>query len=224
MTSCSGEKAELITDEAERTSSNEESTANTLENEGVVFHSYDEFIEKINYLHDVMETSDSETFLDEATRYLWVTSPVYNAFTNQNDQFGYLQVDIDSEDDSYYVDIIGMFTLRKGVAYTVFERNERDCYKIYAEGIIEHSFVYPNSSYGAEYFKYNAGNLEAIESAYCEVSFRDDEWGEVYYYSDSASQERELTEKEYHEMRDALINRYCKQEMQLQLHLFKDKQ
>ena len=157
---CSGEKAELITDEAERTSSNEESTANTLENDGVVFHSYDEFIEKINYLHDVMETSDSETFLDEATRYLWVTSPVYNAFTNQNNQFGYLQVDIDgdgvdelllgtigSEDDSYYVDIIGMFTLRKGVAYTVFERNERDCYKIYAEGIIEHSFVYPNSSY-----------------------------------------------------------------------------
>ena len=62
MTACSGEKAELITDEAERTSSNEESTANTLENDGVVFHSYDEFIEKINYLHDVMETSDSETF------------------------------------------------------------------------------------------------------------------------------------------------------------------
>ena len=226
-----------VTDEAAIVLSNEESTENTLENDGVVFHSYDEFIEKINYLLDVMDTSDSETFLDEATRYLWVTSPVYNAFTNQNDQFGYLQVDIDgdgvdelllgttgSEDDSYYVDIISMFTLRKGVVYTVFERNERDCYTIYAEGIIEHSFVYPNSSYGAEYFKYNAGNLEAIESAYCEVSFRDDEWGEVYYYSDSASQERELTEKEYHELSDVLKNRYCKQEMQLQLHLFKDKQ
>ena len=58
-----------VTDEAAIVLSNEESTENTLENDGVVFHSYDEFIEKINYLLDVMDTSDSETFLDEATRY-----------------------------------------------------------------------------------------------------------------------------------------------------------
>lgn len=227
--------------------------ANIAENDVAVFHSYDEFIEKINYLIGVMETSDSDTFLDEAMRYEWFTYPVYLDFTKRTDQFGYLQVDIDgdgvdefllgdigSEDGSY--DIESMYTLKDGIVYVVFEESERNFYKIYEEGIIEHNFAYPNSLYGVEYFKYTAGKQEFIEGIYNGIIRSPDDEYQINYwysdrfpwsyegswdderYSDSASQERVLTEEEYHEMWDELENRYCKQEMQLKLHLFKEGQ
>ena len=50
----------------------------------------------------------------------------------------------------------------------------------------------------------------------------DGEWREVYYYSDSESQKRELSEKEYNEKCDELDHKYNKQEMPLHLNVFMD--
>ena len=253
LTACSGEKAEPITDEAERNlndeyrtvitddAASEESSETAYTSEECIadYNSYDEFIEDIKNLLDIYESSDYDTFWDKADAFKcfdWLTTPIYQCFTHPN-HFGYLEVDIDGDgvdelllgingleenpDDVY---IASMFTIRNGKVDAVFEDNLRVEYQLYEDGIIEENCFPPNNLASVEYYKYNAGKLEFIEGIYYGFTPFDDEHQLKYYYSDTVSQKRELTEKEYDELSDVLKNRYCKQEMQLQLHLFKDKQ
>ena len=198
------------------------------------YKSYDELIEDINNLLDIYESSDFDTFLDEAMQYEWFTYPVYYDITKITDQFGYLQVDIDgdgvdelllgttgSEDDSSHGDIISMFTIKNGIVYTVFECGERVYYDIYENSIIGYGFSFPNSEYGYECSKYEAGSLELIEKVFSEAVI--EEHRKRYYSTDYASQEaitRELTEEEYDKAMDELEHKYNIQKFQL--HLFKE--
>ena len=198
------------------------------------YKSYDELIEDINNLLDIYESSDSDTFLNEATQYEWFAYPVYYDITKRTDQFGYLQVDIDgdgvdefllgttgSEDDSSHGDIISMFTIKNGIVYTVFECGERVYYDIYENSIIGYGFSWPNSEYGYECSKYEAGSLELIEKVFSEAVI--EEHRKRYYSTDYASQEaitRELTEEEYDKAMDELEHKYNIQKFQL--HLFKE--
>ena len=197
------------------------------------YNSYDEFIEDIKRLFKIMETSDKDTFFDAALQYEWFSYRMSLAFTQTPEVFGYLIEDIDGDgvdelllgdngfkDDLYGID--SMFTIRDGKVDAVFESGLRDGHILYKDGVIEHWFDYPNSPYGVEYLKYNAGNLQLIESAYYAIEQVDGEWREVYYYSDSTSQKHELTEKEYNEKCDELDNKYNNQKMPFQFHLFKD--
>ena len=198
------------------------------------YKSYDELIEDINNLLDIYESSDSDTFLDEAMQYEWFTSSLCGSF-DAADKFGYIQVDIDgdgvdelllgtngSEENSYDVDIDGMFTIRDGKVDSVFlDYSEREFYNFYEDGVVEFYFNCPPNPLGNEYYKYNAGNLELIEGVSGEVGYHDDEWWTQYYYYDSASQKRELTEKEYDDMREELEHKYNKPKFRL--HLFKEK-
>ena len=98
-----------VTDEAAIVLSNEESTANTEDaaSEGTLettnisekciadYNSYDELIEDIKNLLDVMEESDEDTFYDRAKQYEWFTFCMWQDLNN--DSFGYLQADIDGD-------------------------------------------------------------------------------------------------------------------------------
>lgn len=240
-----------VTDEAAIVLSNEESTANTEDaaSEGTLettnisekciadYDSYDELIEDIKNLLDVMEESDEDTFYDRAKQYEWYTSCMW--YHLQNDSFGYLQADIDgdggdelllgttgSEENSndVYIDI--MYTIRDGKVVPVFESlSDRESYVLYEDGVFVKYIYYPDDYYSTEYFKYTAGKQEFIEGIYDNITIFDREKGEYQediYYSDSSSKERELTRKERFEMGEELQHKYNLPKFQL--HLFKEKQ
>ena len=232
-----------VTDEAAIVLSNEESTANTedaaSEESSVTpiisekyiadYNSYDELIEDIKNLLDVMEESDEDTFFDRAEKYEWFTSCMW--YHLQNDSFGYLQVDIDGDGvdelllgTDVYID--NMYTIRDGKVVPVFESlSERESYVLYEDGVFVKDIYYPDDYYSTEYFKYTAGKQEFIEGIYNNVTIFDRENGEYQediYYSDSSSKERELTRKEYFEMGEELQHKYNLPKFQL--HLFKEKQ
>ena len=242
-----------VTDEAESALSNEESIANTEDaaSEGTLettnisekyidiadYNSYDELIEDIKNLLDVMEESDEDTFYDRAKQYEWYTSCMW--WHLQNDSFGYLQADIDgdgvdelllgttvSKDNSNDVYIDNMYTIRDGKVVPVFESlSERESYVLYEDGVFEKNIYYPDDYYITEYFKYTAGKQEFIEGIYDNITIFDWEKGEYQediYYSDSSSKERELTRKERFEMGEELEHKYNLPKFQL--HLFKEKQ
>ena len=197
------------------------------------YNSYDELIGDIKKILDIYEAVDFDTFFDKAEQYGWFTSSICGSF-DATDKLGYIQVDIDgdgvdelllgtngSEENSYDVDIDGMFTIRDGKVDSVFlDYSEREFYNLYEDGVVEFNFYCPPDPWGIEYYKYNAGNLELIEGVSGEVGYHDDEWWPQYYYYDSALQKRELTEKEYDEMRDELEHKYNKPKYQL--HLFRE--
>ncbi len=240
-----------VTDEAESALSNEESIANTEDaaSEGTLettnisekciadYNSYDELIEDIKNLLDVMEELDEDTFYDRAKQYDWFTSCM--SLHLENDSFGYLQADIDgdgvdelllgttgSKDNSNDVYIDNMYTIRDGKVDPVFESlSDREWYVLYEDGVFEKHMYYPDDYDNSEYFKYTAGKQEFIEGIYDNITIFDWEKGEYQediYYSDSSSKERELTEKEYDEMNEELEHKYNLPKFQL--HLFKDKQ
>ena len=109
LTACSGEKAEPITDEAERNlndeyrtvitddAASEESSVTPIIYEKYIadYNSYDELIEDIKNFLDVMEESDEDTFFDWAEQYEWFTFCMWQDLNN--DSFGYLQADIDGD-------------------------------------------------------------------------------------------------------------------------------
>ena len=242
-----------VTDEAAIVLSNEKSTANTedVASEGTLettnisekyidiadYNSYDELIEDIKNLLDVMEESDEDTFYDRAKQYEWYTSCMW--WHLQEDSFGYLQADIDgdgvdelllgttvSKDNSNDVYIDNMYTIRDGKVVPVFESlSERESYVLYEDGVFVKYINYPDDYYSTEYFKYTAGKQEFIEGIYDNITIFDWEKGEYQediYYSDSSSKERELTIKERFEMGEELEHKYNLPKFQL--HLFKEKQ
>ncbi len=242
-----------VTDEAAIVLSNEKSTANTedVASEGTLettnisekyidiadYNSYDELIEDIKNLLDVMEESDEDTFYDRAKQYEWYTSCMW--WHLQEDSFGYLQADIDgdgvdelllgttvSKDNSNDVYIDNMYTIRDGKVVPVFESlSERESYVLYEDGVFVKYINYPDDYYSTEYFKYTAGKQEFIEGIYDNITIFDWEKGEYQediYYSDSSSKERELTIKERFEMGEELQHKYNLPKFQL--HLFKEKQ
>ena len=242
-----------VTDEAAIVLSNEKSTANTedVASEGTLettnisekyidiadYNSYDELIEDIKNLLDVMEESDEDTFYDRAKQYEWYTSCMW--WHLDNDSFGYLQADIDgdgvdelllgtagSKDNSNDVYIDNMYTIRDGKVVPVFESlSERESYVLYEDGVFVKYINYPDDYYSTEYFKYTAGKQEFIEGIYDNITIFDWEKGEYQediYYSDSSSKERELTRKERFEMGEELEHKYNLPKFQL--HLFKEKQ
>ena len=242
-----------VTDEAAIVLSNEKSTANTedVASEGTLettnisekyidiadYNSYDELIEDIKNLLDVMEESDEDTFYDRAKQYEWYTSCMW--WHLQEDSFGYLQADIDgdgvdelllgttvSKDNSNDVYIDNMYTIRDGKVVPVFESlSERESYVLYEDGVFVKYINYPDDYYSTEYFKYTAGKQEFIEGIYDNITIFDWEKGEYQediYYSDSSSKERELTRKERFEMGEELEHKYNLPKFQL--HLFKEKQ
>ena len=251
LTACSGEKAEPITDEAERNlndeyrtvitddAASEESSVTPIIYEKYIadYNSYDELIEDIKNLLDVMEESDTDTFFDRAEQYEWFTFCMWQDL--ENDSFGYLQVDIDgdgvdelllgtagSKDNSNDVYIDNMYTIRDGKVVPVFESlSDREWYVLYEDGVFVKEIYYPDDYYSTEYFKYTAGKQEFIEGIYYNTTIFDREKGEYQediYYSDSSSKERELTRKEYFEMGEELQHKYNLPKFQL--HLFKEKQ
>ena len=238
-----------VTDEAESALSNEESIANTEDaaSEGTLettnisekyidiadYNSYDELIEDIKNLLDVMEELDEDAFYDRAKQYEWYTS----CMSHDLDSFGYLQADIDgdgvdelllgttvSKDNSNDVYIDNMYTIRDGKVVPVFESlSERESYVLYEDGVFVKYIYYPDDYYSTEYFKYTAGKQEFIEGIYDNITIFDWEKGEYQediYYSDSSSKERELTGKERFEMGEELEHKYNLPKFQL--HLFKD--
>lgn len=250
LTACSAKKAEAITDETESALSNDESTANnedaasegTLETTNISvkyitdYNSYDELIEDIKNLLDVMEESDEDAFWNQGKQYEWFTSCCMWQHL-KNDSFGYLQADIDgdgvdelllgttgSEENSndVYIDI--MYTIRDGKVVPVFESlSDREWYVLYEDGVFEKHMYYPDDYDNSEYFKYTAGKQEFIEGIYYNITIFDREKGEYQvdiYYSDSSSKERELTKKEYDEMNEELEHKYNLPKFQL--HPFKD--
>ena len=247
LTACSGKKTEPIINEAERASSDEVSIANTEDTaskEASVttntsykriadYNSYEELLEDIKNLLDVKKESDSDTFFDQADQYEWCTPFIYSDLGY--DDFGYLQLDIDgdgvdelllgtngSEDNSYEAYIDSMFTIRNGNVDSVFESySDRELYNLYEDGVFELYLRVPNNYYGSEYYKYTAGKRKIIEGIYKEICYYpDDEYQIDYWYSDSASRTRDLTEKQYDEMLDELEHKYNRPKFQL--HLFKD--
>ncbi|MEE3495276.1 MAG: FG-GAP repeat protein [Butyrivibrio sp.] len=242
-----------VTDEAAIVLSNEKSTANTedVASEGTLettnisekyidiadYNSYDELIEDIKNLLDVMEELDEDTFFDRAEQYEWFTFRM--SYDLENDSFGYLQADIDgdgvdelllgtagSKDNSNDVYIDNMYTIRDGKVVPVFESlSERESYVLYEDGVFVKYINYPDDYYSTEYFKYTAGKQEFIEGIYDNITIFDWEKGEYQediYYSDSSSKERELTIKERFEMGEELQHKYNLPKFQL--HLFKEKQ
>ena len=249
LTACSGKKTEPIINEAERVSSDEASTANTedatsKESSATAnasykriedYNSYDELIEDIKNLLDVMEESGEDAFFDRAVQYEWFTFCMSQDL--ENDSFGYLQADIDgdgvdelllgtagSKDNSNDVYIDNMYTIRDGKVVPVFESySERECYILYEDGVFVKDIYYPDDYYSTEYFKYTAGKQEFIEGIYYNITIFDREKGEYQediYYSDSSSKECELTRKEYFEIGEELQHKYNLPKFQL--HLFKD--
>ncbi len=232
-----------VTDEAAIVLSDEESISNTedaaseessatsiiYEKYIADYNSYDELIEDIKNLLDVM---DEDTFFDRAQQYEWFT--YYMWLGLKDDNFGYLQVDIDgdgvdelllgingSEDNSYEAYIDNMYTIRDDKVVPVFESySERDFYGLCEDGVVKYVFNYPHMLHGVEYYRCKAGNLDLIEGIHYEWS--DDVFQNQFYYYDSSLQNRELTEKEYYEMHEELEHKYNRPKFQL--HLFKDKQ
>ena len=208
-------------------------TANVSENHMVDYNSYDELIEDIKRVLNEWETSDNDSLWDEVEHFYWFSHRVSLSFAQIPERFGYLIEDIDGDgvdefllgdngvEENLY-GIYSMFTIRDGKVAPVFESGLRDGYILYKDGVIEREFSFANSSGGVEYYNYTAGNLELIESAYYVYELSGAEWREVYYYSDSESQKRELTEKEYNEKCDELDHKYNKQEMPLHLNVFMD--
>ena len=212
-------------------------TADTSEKRIADYNSYDELIEDIKNLLDVMEESDEDTFYDRAKQYEWYTSCMW--WHLQEDSFGYLQADIDgdgvdelllgttgSEENPNDAYIDNMYTIRDGKVVPVFESlSERESYVLYEDGVFVKDIYYPDDYYSTEYFKYTAGKQEFIEGIYDNITIFDREKGEYQediYYSDSSSKERELTRKERFEMGEELEHKYNLPKFQL--HLFKDKQ
>ncbi len=228
-TSIANTEDATLEESSEKTNTSEECIAD--------YNSYDELIEDIKSLLDIYESSDEDAFWDKALPYDWLTTPVYWCFTSPN-RFGYLEADIDgdgvdelllgtngSEENSDDVHISCMFTIREGKVDTVFEDNLRVVYQLFEDGIIEEFCFPPNDLASVEYYKYNAGNMELIEGIYGGDEFTplDDGHQVKYYYSDSSSQKRELTEKEYDELSEDFTHKY-NPKYRPQLHLFKEKQ
>lgn len=237
-----------VTDEAAIVLSDEESTANTedaaSEESSVTpiiyekyiadYNSYDELIEDIKNLLDVMGESDTDTFFDRAEQYEWFTFCMWQDLNN--DSFGYLQADIDgdgvdelllgttgSEEKSNDAYIDNMYTIRDDKVVPVFESySERDFYELCEDGVVKYVFNHPPMPHGVEYYRCKAGNLNLIEGIHYEFEWSDDVFLNHFYYYDSSLQNRELTEKEYDEMNEELQHKYNLPKFQL--HLFKEKQ
>ena len=237
-----------VTDEAAIVLSDEESISNTedaaSEESSVTpiiyekyiadYNSYDELIEDIKNLLDVMGESDTDTFFDRAEQYEWFTFCMWQDLNN--DSFGYLQADIDgdgvdelllgtagSEENPNDAYIDNMYTIRDGKVVPVFESySERECYELCEDGVVKYDFNFPPMPHGVKYYRYKAGNLELIEGIHYESEWSDDVFLNHFYYYDSSLQNRELTEKEYDEMNEELEHKYNLPKFQL--HLFKDKQ
>jgi len=248
LTACSGEKAELITDEAERNlndeyrtvitddAASEESSVTPIIYEKYIadYNSYDELIEDIKNFLDVMEESDEDTFFDWAEQYEWFTFCMWQDLNN--DSFGYLQADIDgdgvdelllgtagSEENPNDAYIDNMYTIRDDKVVPVFESySERDFYELCEDGVVKYVFNHPPMPHGVEYYRCKAGNLDLIEGIHYEFEWSDDVLQNHFYYYDSSLQNRELTEKEYDEMNEELQHKYNLPKFQL--HLFKEKQ
>ena len=207
-------------------------TADTSEKRIADYNSYDELIEDIKNLLDVMGESDTDTFFDRAQQYEWFTFCMWQDLNN--DSFGYLQVDIDgdgvdelllgttgSEENSNDAYIDNMYTIRDGKVDPVFESySERECYELCEDGVVKYDFNFPPMPYGVKYYRYKAGNLELIEGIHYESEWSDDVFLNHFYYYDSSLQNRELTEKEYDEMNEELEHKYNLPKFQL--HPFKD--
>ena len=104
----------------------------------------------------------------------------------------------------------------------ILDYSEREFYNLYEDGVVEFNFYCPPDPWGIEYYKYNAGNMELIEGIYDGFTPFDEEHQHKYYYSDSTSKKRELTEKEYDELSEELTHKY-NPKYRPQLHLFKEK-
>ena len=207
-------------------------TADTSEKRIADYNSYDELIEDIKNLLDVMGESDTDTFFDRAQQYEWFTFCMWQDLNN--DSFGYLQVDIDgdgvdelllgtagSEENPNDAYIDNMYTIRDGKVDPVFESySERECYELCEDGVVKYDFNFPPMPYGVKYYRYKAGNLELIEGIHYESEWSDDVFLNHFYYYDSSLQNRELTEKEYDEMNEELEHKYNLPKFQL--HPFKD--
>ena len=237
-----------VTDEAAIVLSDEESTANTedaaSEESSVTpriyekyiadYNSYDELIEDIKNLLDVMEESDEDAFWKQGHQYDWFTSCM--SLDLENDSFGYLQADIDgdgvdelllgttgSEENPNDAYIDNMYTIRDDKVVPVFESySERDFYELCEDGVVKYVFNHPPMPHGVEYYRCKAGNLDLIEGIHYEFEWSDDVLQNHFYYYDSSLQNRELTEKEYDEMNEELEHKYNLPKFQL--HLFKEKQ
>ncbi len=150
----------------------------------------------------------------------------------KDDNFGYLQVDIDgdgvdelllgsngSEENSDYAYIDSMFTIRNGKVCTVFESySDREWYCLFKDDVFG-AYYYPDSFSYIEYYKYAAGKKEFIEGIYYDPDYTNEEVR--CSYSNGYRDGRELTKKEYYEMGNELEQKY-EHKPKLQLHLFKE--
>ena len=228
-----------VTDESEEESvANTDDTEESLQHEKCIseYDSYDELLEDIKNLLDIYENADNNTekslFYDKAFQYEWFLA-IAPAITDNSDNFGYQQVDIDGDgidelllgvnapkDNSYEAGIISMFTIRDGKVDVVFESDYRRSFELYEDGIILDDFGMQNSTYSLKCYKYSAGGTEFIEGVEWEPVFEEHRC--QYYYIDSSLQEREISEEEGREFYEELLHRYNKPKFQL--HLFKEKQ
>ncbi|WP_026513372.1 hypothetical protein [Butyrivibrio sp. LB2008] len=119
--------------------------------------------------------------------------------------------------DDYICDL---FTIRNRKLLHVFKGGCRYRYYLCENGIIENEAA-SGSSMDQSFYRYNNGELKFIEHIFDEPDYPDVN-RHCYYYENKDCIARELTEKEYDEMRDELEHKYNKPT--LQFHLFKEKQ
>ncbi|MBO4457701.1 MAG: hypothetical protein J5802_08275 [Butyrivibrio sp.] len=195
------------------------------------YNSYDEFIESIKKIMDIYENHDYDPH--DVEQYGRIPYSIYWSIDQHADEFGYIQMDIDgdgvdelllgrigSEEAPDETDIDNMYTLKDGKVVPVFESEYYAYYQLYEDGMIDLHFSDSTRYCCVEHFKYTAGRMELKEGIYREGQDTDGKYGFHYYYSDSALQKREMTEKEYDDLRDELDHKYNKQKFKL--HLFKE--
>ena len=196
------------------------------------YNSYDEFIESIKKIMDIYKNPDYNPH-DISEQYGRIPYSIDCSIDQHADEFGYIQIDIDgdgvdelllgrtgSEEAPDETDIDNMYTLKDGKVVPVFESEYYAYYQLYEDGMIDFHFGDSTRYCCVEHFKYTAGRMELNEGIYGEVQDTDGKYGFHYYYSDSALQKREMTEKEYDDLRDELEHKYNKPKYQL--HLFRE--
>ncbi len=118
--------------------------------------------------------------------------------------------------DDYICDL---FTIRNRKLLHVFKGGCRSRYYLCENGIIENEAA-NGSSMDQAFYRYNNGELKFIEHIFNEPDYPDAD-RHCYYYVNKDCIARELTEKEYHDMRDELEHKYNRPK--LQLNPFKEK-
>lgn len=157
--------------------------------------------------------------------------PLYCAMTSENSNLGYLQKDIDgdgtdelliargdSEGNVPEGDLLYMYTIQEGSLEIVAEETEREWCQLCENGIIKYKYSYPSIGYGTDYYKYENGNLELIESMYSEAVI--EEHRNRYCYADKDTKEdaaRELTKEEHDKIWEELELRYKTQTFRINL-------